>query len=216
MSLHQLLAALGAERRNVPDVIDRAQAMSFGFEMHAADYPALCPSLPVFQDLLANAIAAQLRVPMRTVGLAKARDVDRDLLWSAMKSERAYVQSLVDSDPTRGRLLIENAGLLVATSHRYQKPLLTLALGTQPGTVLCDANLTLLVGTGTTKPSQKRCLDWEYTLDGAATFVAAGSTPGCKTLLTGLPSLTVVGVRVCLSSRAGAGAWSQVATIVVH
>jgi hypothetical protein len=216
MSIQLLLATLGAERRNVPDVIERALAMSSGFEAHAADYPGLSPSLPVFQGLLQGVIAAQERVPSRTVGLAAARDVERDLLWSAMKSERAYVQSLVDAAPTHGRVLIVNAGLLVGASNRYAKPLLTLTQGAQPGTVACDANLVLLAQAAAIRPYQKRCLEWEYTLDGAETFVSAGSTPGCKILLTGLPSLRVVGVRVCLNGMRGLGVWSQVETIVVH
>lgn len=116
----------------------------------------------------------------------------------------------------RGRLLIENAGLLVAPYNHYAKPLLTLTRGTQPGTVACDANRTLLTAMGTTKRGQLTCLSWEYTLDGGVTFVSAGSTPKCKTLLTGLPSLTVVGVRVCLNGMQGPGSWSQVVTIVVH
>ena len=115
------------------------------------------------------------------MGLCAARDVERDLLWSAMKSERAYVQSLVDSAPARGRLLIENAGLVVATGNRYAKPLLPLALGTQPGTVVCDANRTLLMAMGTSKRGQLNCLGWEYTLDGGVTFVSAGSTPRSNT-----------------------------------
>jgi hypothetical protein len=211
-----LLAALGARKKNVPDVIERAQAMSSGFAAHAADYPALSPSLAAFQILLANLVAAQQGVPARTLGAAAARDVERDLLWTAMKCECAYVQSLVESTPARGFSLIQNAGLVVVTRALYTKPLLALTLGTQPGTVACEANLSLLVGTGTAKPRQKRCLNWQYTLDGAKTFVSAGSTPGCKTVLTGLPSLTVVGVRVGLNNMHDVGAWSQVVTILVH
>ncbi len=216
MSRELLLASLGEKKTNVPRVIVRAQAMSSGFAAHTADYPALSPSLTAFNGLLLNLVSAQQLVPNRTVGVATARDVDRDLLWSAMKSECAYVQSLASASPARGLSLIENAGLVAVTRTLVTKALLALKLGAQPGTVLCNANLSLLVGTGTAKPNQKRCLLWQYTLDGGKTFVSAGSTPGCKILLTGLPSLTVVGVRVCLQNMDGIGAWSQVVTIVVH
>jgi hypothetical protein len=216
MSRELLLASLGVNKQKVPDVLVRSQAMSAGFAAHSADYPALSPSLAAFQILLANLVAAQQLVPARTVGAAKARNVQLDLLWSAMKSECAYVQTLVDINQPRGLSLIQNAGLVVVTRTLYAKPLLALALGTQPGTVNCAANISLLVGTGTTKPNQKHCLNWQYTLDGSKTFVSAGSTPGSKTVLTGLPSLTLVGVRVCLNTMQGIGAWSQVVTILVH
>jgi hypothetical protein len=216
MSRELLLASLGANKKNVPDVITRAEAMSTGFGEHASDYPALNPGLSAFQGLLANLVASQKLVPNRTLGNAKARDVQRDLLWTAMKSECAYVQSLVESAPTRGLSLIQNAGLVVVTRTLFTKPILALRLGAQPGTVLCNANLGLLKGVLTTKRNQQCCLNWQYTLDGGKSFVSAGSTPGSRTVLTGLPSLTVVGVRVCLNNLHGLGAWTDVVTIVVH
>jgi hypothetical protein len=164
MSRELLLASLGARKNTVSDVITRAEAMSTGFGGHASDYPALSPPLGAFQTLLANLVSAQQLVPNRTVGAAKARNVQRDLLWTAMKSECAYVQSLVESAPTRGLSLIQNAGLVVVSRTLYTKPILALTLGAQPGTVNCNANLGLLVGVGTTKPNQKRCLNWQYTL----------------------------------------------------
>jgi hypothetical protein len=211
-----ILAAIGEKKPNVPGVIARAQAMSSGFGAHASDYPALSPPLPTFNGLLLNLVTAQQQVQYRTLGAATYRNEQRDLLWSAMKSECGYVQSLCDASPARGLSLIENAGLVAITRSIYTKPLLALTLGAQPGTVNCVANLSLLLSMGTTKRHQQRCLLWQYTLDGGKTFVSAGSTPGCKTVLSGLPSLTIVGVRVCLQTMRGVGAWSQVVTIVVH
>ena len=57
---------------------------------------------------------------------------------------------------------------------------------------------------------------WEYTLDGGKTFVSMPSTPTGKTMLLGMALLTTVGVRVSLTNSEGPGAWSQVATILVH
>ena len=215
MSRELLLAALGVSKKNVPDVIVRSQAMAAGFGLHSADYTGLNPPLPAFQILIQNAVSAQAVVPTKAVGAAKARDVQRDLLWSAMKSECAGVQMLVDASPERGLSLIQNAGLVVVTRALYTKPLLALTLGTQPGVVNCNANVGLLVGAGTLKPNQKRFLSWQYTLDGK-TYLSAGSSAGCKTVITGLPLLTLVGVRVCLTNMHETGAWSQVVTITTH
>jgi hypothetical protein len=47
-----------------------------------------------------------------------------------------------------------------------------------------------------------------FTLDGK-TYLSAGSSAGCKTVITGLPLLTLVGVRVCLTNMHETGAWSD-------
>jgi hypothetical protein len=112
--------------------------------------------------------------------------------------------------------LIVNAGLVVVTRQVYTRPILSLSLGAQSGTVLCRANIGLLASALTVKPKQKHCLNWQYTLDAGKSFLSAGSTPGSKTVLTGLPPLTVVGVRVCLNGMYGVGPWTDVATILVH
>jgi hypothetical protein len=217
MSREMLLASIGAKRKNVPDVLTRADGMATGFGNHASDYPALTPPLPVFQQLLQNAHASQQLVQFRTAGAAKARDVQVDFLWTAMKSECGYVQTLVDASPSRGLSLIQNANLVVVTRQIYTKPLLALSLGAQSGTVNCRANIGLLMSAFTTKPNQQRCLNWQYTLDGGKSFLSAGTTPGSKTVLTGLPPLNVVGVRVCLNGyHSGVGAWTDVVTIIVH
>ncbi len=166
--------------------------------------------------MITNLTVSQQAVRTRT-GSAANRNVDRDLLWTAMLTQRTYVQVLVNQSPERAIALIHNAGFVLGGYTPKYKALLSLTRGTQSGTVLCDANVGLLVaGMGAQKSSQNRFFGWEYTLDGSKTFVAAPSTPIGKTVLLGLPPLATVGVRVSLTNRSGQGAWSQVVSIIVH
>jgi hypothetical protein len=101
-------------------------------------------------------------------------------------------------------------------SSAYTKLLLVLRNGAEKGTVVCDANVGLLVGAGAKHPYAARFFGWEYTLDGGETFVTAPITAHGKTVLTGLPPLTVVGVRVNITILGVTSAWSDVATILVR
>jgi hypothetical protein len=82
--------------------------------------------------------------------------------------------------------------------------------------VVCDANVGLLVGAGAKHPYAARFYGWQYTVDGGKTFVTAPTTGTGKTLLTGLPPLIEIGVRVNVTISGATGDWSDVATIVLH
>jgi hypothetical protein len=209
-------ALLDIDTKKIPEVQTRAQSMYDGLFGDKVTYATPNPALPAFLLLIQNLGGSQQRVKTRVVGAVASRDTDRDLLVTGMESQRMYVQILADNDPTHAVALIQNAGLVVATVPVHTKALLTLRLGTQSGTITCDANVGLLVGTGAKKPTQSRFFNWGYTLDGSKTFVSAPSTPTGKTTIAGLPPLTTVGVRVSLTNADGTGAWSDVVTILVR
>jgi hypothetical protein len=207
-------AVLGVERDHIPDVQVRAQTLYTGLDGDKVMYAAPNPPLPAFLILIQNLASSQQTALARGKGSAAVRDGSRDLLWVGMESQRTYVQGLADvsSNPVS---VIQNAGLLVARFSPYTKPFLALTLGKQSGTVACDANVGLLVGTGAKHPNASRFLNWEYTSDGK-TFVSLPSTPTGKTTIHGLTPLTIVGVRVSLTNSEGPGPWSEVATILVR
>ena len=153
---------------------------------------------------------------LRTVGAAATRDVQLRLQLGGLESERLYVQTLADLTPSRGIEIIQNGGLVVAATPGYTKLLLMLRNGPSSGSVACDANVGLLVGTTAKHPHASRFFGWQYTIDGSKTFVTASSTNTGKTLLTGLTPLTLVGVRVNITILGVTSDWSDVATIAVH
>ena len=150
------------------------------------------------------------------VGAAATRDVELRLLIAGMESERLFIQGLADTTPSRSVQIIQNGGLVVAASSAHTKQLLVLRNGAQSGTVVCDANVGMLIGVGAKHPYAAKFFGWQYTVDGSKTFVTAPTTANGKTLLTGLPPLTVVGVRVNITILGVTSEWSDVATITVR
>jgi hypothetical protein len=214
--MRRVRAVLGINKHNIPAVLTRAQAMHNGLDADKVTYAGANPALPTFLTYIVNLTTAQQAVVTRVKGAAAARDVQRDILFTAMDTERIFVQGLADASPGHALALIQNAGLLVAQVTAHSKPILKLALGKQPGSVDCDANVGLLIGAGTAKPRQSKFFNWSYTLDGGKSFLTAPSTPTGKTTLFNLPLLTQVGVRINLNNMSGPGEWSQVVYILVH
>jgi hypothetical protein len=214
--IRRLRATLGVSRTKIPDVLARAQAMYDGMSADKATYGSPNPALTAFLPLLQNLGSAQQTAKARTIGAAAARDVQRDILWTAMETECTYVQSLCDTTPGRAAVLIQNAGLVVVSFPVRNKDLLTLKNGAQSGTVACYANVGMLLSALMTKPSQHRFFNWTYTLDGGKTFLPLPPTTHPETLITGLPPSTLVGVRVNLNIGTGPGEWSPMVSIQVH
>jgi hypothetical protein len=216
MNLQRIRAILGVKKENVPAVLMRGYALYNGLAEDPVTYPLPVPPLPAFLNLLQNAAAAQQEALLRRKGAAAERDVQRDILFTAMENQRMMVQSLADATPARAVALIENAGLLVAAVPTHTKAVLTLRLGAQSGVVACDAHIGLLMGAGAKMPRQGRFFNWEYTVDGGASFIGVLPTTRSKTTLPNLTPLTMVGVRVNLNTAEGPGPWSQVVTILVR
>jgi hypothetical protein len=205
----------GCDRDEIPEVQIRAEAMYNGLGSDKATYAGPSPGLPAFLILIQNLASSQQTALARGRGSAAVRNAARDLLWIGMESERTYVQGLADvsSSPIT---VIQNAGLVVAQFPLHVKSFLELTLGKQSGTVVCDANVGMLVGTGTKKPHQSRFFNWQYTTTGGASYITLPSTPTGKTTIANLTPLTLVGVRVSLTNSTGPGPWSEVATILVR
>jgi hypothetical protein len=214
MSIGRVRAVFGVKMRNVPAVVGRAEAMHNGMAADPATYAGPNLPLPTFKTLIANVQTAQTAVRTRVVGAAATRDVHLLALIGGMETERLFIQGLADANSSHSVQLIQNAGLVVAESPGYTKLLLVLRNGPHQGSVVCDANVGLLVA-GANHPRAARFFGWQYTVDGGTTFVTAPTTATGKTLLTGLTPLTVVGVRVNITLLGVTSDWTDVGTIVV-
>jgi hypothetical protein len=208
-------AVFDVRRDDITGLFTRAQTIYTCLDADKEAYPAPNPPLPAYLVLIQNLASSQQLALARGRGAAAARDAVRDLLYIGMESERTYVQGLADMS-TSPVSVIQNAGLVVAGFSPYTKPFLVLTPGKQPGTVACDANVGLLVGTGAKHPHASRFFNWEVTSDGGRTFVSLPSTPTGKTIIQNLTPLTIAGVRVSLTGADGPGTWSPVAGIVVR
>jgi hypothetical protein len=214
MSLGRVRAIFG-DISKVVQLMDRATAMDNGLGSDPTTYAGVPVALPQFKQLITNVATAHAAVKTRVIGATATRQGHIVLLRGAMESERVFVQGLADANQGHAVQIIQNAGLLVAPIPDRTKLLLVLRKGPQPGSVVCDANVKLLIGAGAKHPNANRFFGWEYTLDGSKTFQTSPTTNNGKTLLTGLPLLTVVGVRVNITIQGFTSAWSDVATILV-
>jgi hypothetical protein len=207
---------LGVEKQQIPGVLQRAQTMHDAMDADKVTYASPNPALPVFLSLIQSTSVAQSAVKQRTIGAAAARDVQRDLLWTAMECERMFIQSVADASPARSVAILQNGGLLVIETKVHAKGLLTLQNGIASGTVECFANVGLLLGALATKRSQHRFFNWRYTLDGGKSYAGMPSTTHPQTILTGLTPQAIIGVQVNLNTATGPGEWSPMVAIVAH
>ncbi len=198
----------GVRSINIPKLLVHTTGVHNGIGSDTATYGAPNPDLPTYLGLIQNLAAANAAVRARTM-TAAARDLERDLLWTATETQRSYVQSIADRSPSRAVVIIQTAGFVVARPTSHGKGIIELRDGKQSGTLVCDANVGILLGPGAVKPSQSRFFNWQYTPDASRTFVTVPSTPTGKTMITGLTPLTVIGVRVSMTSSTGTGPWSR-------
>jgi hypothetical protein len=215
-TLYRPRGSFGVNKRQIAQVLMRATAMYEGMNADKATYASPSPPLNNFLGLIQGTSSAQQAVTQRTIGAAATRDVQRDLLWTAMETERIYIQSVADANPSRSVSILQTGGLVVIPVKVKAKGLLTLENGAASGTVECFANVGLLLSALATKRSQHRFFNWRSTLDGGKTYTGLPSTTRPQTIITGLPPQAIVGVQVNLNIATGPGEWSPMVAIQVH
>src|SRR5262249_33774780 len=100
-------------------------------------------------------------------GGAKARNAARGQLWTALESQRIYVQALADALPhADAAALILLSGFALAKNGARAKPIIAAKPGTIAGIVLLLANATLLAGRNNHKVVT---FYWQWSADGGKT-----------------------------------------------
>jgi hypothetical protein len=187
-----------------------AKCVHAAMSAHASTYAAAPVAMATFLALIQALDEGQQGVRNRTMTGAE-RDLRRDAVWSALEALRVFVQSLCDESPEQALTLIQNAGLEVADAPVHAKPLLGVRQGPQAGMVILEAHAGLLAtGKG------RMFFNWEYTVNGGASWIAVPSTPWARTTIAGLPALVTCGFRVSVTDPVGQGEWSQVVALLVH
>jgi hypothetical protein len=205
-TLQRIRVVLKGRKTNVPLFLVLAQYIYASMTANAALFAASATLLATLASQIAAVTAAQAQVKSRIVGAAGARDAKRNALALTLESLRVQVQALCDSNMEGAIGIIQAAGMKAVLVATRTKQVLAATLGVQPGTVNLVAHAAML-----STAKGKKVFNWQFTVDGGKTWVAAPSTPYAKTTIVGLPSVTTCGFRVCVSAgSAGPGAWSQV------
>lgn len=211
MGIGRLRAALGLDIKRPLLFLSGCNGIYTGLEDSKALFVNPSPTLPVLLGQIQDATTAQQSVG-KIKGAAAARDAKFAVLRTSMESERMMVQALCDQSPEQAATLIAAASMKAVTVATFHKVLLGAKTGLPSGTVLLDANASLLDGT-----KRRKTFNWELTTDGGKTFASLPSTPLGKTQVANLTPLTMVGFRVSLTvSNQPQGPWSQVVTILVR
>jgi hypothetical protein len=214
-TMHRARGILDVDRHKTVSVTGRAKTMTQGIGAHKALFSAPDPPLSVIVDQVAVVDTAEVLATTRAKGTARARNVQLGILVGMMEAELLYVQGVADTSPTpqQAAATIEAAGLVVARIGQHVKPVLGIKQGPTLGSVLMEANATILTG-----GSQKgKFFNWQYTSDNGKTWITLPSTPKASTSLGNLTPLNTYGFRVSVTnSDAIAGEWSQTVSFLVH
>jgi hypothetical protein len=210
---HRVRAVLKLPKSSIPSLLAMANAMFNAFQANTALLPQPTPPLATVQTQIQGLDTAQQATLTRAKGTAAARNAKRDLLVTSLESWRMYVQTLCDANPEQAEAIITAATMSIGKVSVFAKPVLEAKLGTVSGSVVLQANETLLVGRGVRK---RASFNWQFSADGGKTWTSAPSTPLASTTVEGLTPLTTYSFRVNATVSKTTGAWSQVVTLIVH
>jgi hypothetical protein len=193
-------------------VLSRARIM----QLCLADNASLFPNPPLsaadLWTLITETDEAQTAKASRAAGLAAARNIKRNALWSGMNALRAYYQGLADRlDAENAAFLLISAGLVLSKSTGHGKKLLQALLANLQGLVHLVANASVLTG----RSKRKATFNWQWSGDNGVTWTNAPSTPYADTFIGPLPPGTYR-FRVCVTLGRVTGEWTTPTELTIH
>ncbi len=173
-TIHRARPALKIKKRNTASVVARANAVANGFGANSKLFATASPTPGAIENQVAVEQKAEALAGTKAKGAAAARDVQRNLLVGMLETAANYVQGIADGSASMEQAVavIEAAGLVVALVARRTKAVLAATLGPELGSVVLDANATVLGAAG----GRKTFFNWQSTVDGKS-FVTLPSTP---------------------------------------
>jgi len=168
-------------------------------------FPTPTPPLPTVTAAIDDLQSAETAALARTKGAATTRNEKRAALVIMLRQLRGYVQAIADATPENGPSIIQSAAMAVRkTPVRAAQ-----AFAVKQGAVSGSAKVTGIVA------ARRASYEWQYSLDGGKTWVAATGTLKASTTLTGLPVGTAVQFRYRAITKTGETDWSQAVVLVV-
>jgi hypothetical protein len=187
-------------------------SVSAAYLAHAGSYAGCSVDSNTFKNQVATLTSWQAQARDRVPGAAAQRDAALAIVASSLEVIRAFVELLCNASPESAATLAQGAGMYLATHTPRAKVPLRARQGDQPGTVILYASASLLAtGRG------GRYFSWQSSIDGGKTWVSALPTPKASTTLSGLPVLTEVLFRACVTqNKTGQGPWTAPVPFLVH
>ena len=167
--------------------------------------PTPSPTIAAITAALADLQAAQTSANARTKGAATVRNEKRTVFVALLQQLRGYVQTAADATPENGASIIESSGLSVRKTPTRAARVFDAKQGPLSGTAKVTA-----VAAG-----PRSSYEWQYSNDGAKTWVNAPTTIQAKTVILGLAVGTTVQFRYRPVTKTGEGDWSQPVALLV-
>jgi hypothetical protein len=189
-----------------------AGSVSAAYLAHAASYPGAPVDPNTFKAQVATLASWQAQARDRVPGAAAQRDAALSVVATSTELLRAFLEQLCNASPEQAATLAQGMAVYISARAPRAKVPLRAKQGDQPGTVILYASVDLLaIGKGA------RFFSWQSSVDGGKTWVSAQSTPKAKTTITGLPVLTDVLFRACVTeNKTGQGPWTAPLPFLVH
>lgn len=197
------LAVLNLPTSNTA-LIAFAQGVHAGMTGNKA-FPNPSPSLATVAASIDALVSAENQAATKVKGAVTARNVAKAALILELKQLRGYVQGIADGDAENSATIIESARISVHKVPVRPARAFDAVQGPTTGTAKLAAR----------SASKRAAYEWEYSIDGGKTWVAAPPSLQAKTTVTGLPAGTSVQFRYRAVTRTGAEDWSTPVTLLV-
>lgn len=191
--------------KRVADLIVRAQTIHDAMAANSKTLPSPSPAMTVLQTDIDGLATKEAITKTRTVGAVSDRNAAQKVLTVDLNNERAYVELVVNADPTNASQIAQDAGMFLRNPGSPSKPPLAVKPGATTGTVKVIAKAT--------KGAQAN--NWQYSLDGGKTWIDLPSTTKASTTVANLTPSTTVSIRQQAVTKAGESDWSAPVVHVV-
>ena len=183
----------------VEELLVFAQVVHDDMAANSKTLPSPSPALSVLQADIDNLAAKQAIVKTRVAGAVEDRDVAEKVVRVDLNNERAYVEAVVNADPTNAARIATDAGMsLRVVPPAADKPALAVKAGATSGTLHVVAKAT----------KGAKAHHWQLSTDGGKTWVDLPPTTKAKTQVANLTPGTTVQLREATLTKAGLGDWS--------
>jgi hypothetical protein len=170
-----------------------------------AAFPAPLPALATVTSAVEDYQTAEAAALMRTKGAVATRNAKRRMVVQLLEQLKTYVQTVADASASDGAAIILGAGMAVR-QVAVPKPRV---FGATRGSVSGSVKLVTAVA------AHRAAYNWQYSTDGAKTWISLPSTMRSKTMVTGLAAGTTVEFRCQALTKNGEGDWSQAVSLLV-
>ncbi len=163
------------------------------------------PPLATVATAITTLGTAESATLTRTKGAVPARNAAKGSLVLLLQQLRGYVQNTADADLENSATIIQSSGFGVRKTPVRGPRVFAAVAGPSTGSAKLTAGAA----------ARRASYEWEYSVDGGKTWVAATPTLQAKTVITGLPAGTTVQFRYRGVTKTGVVDWSAPISLLV-